>query len=237
MNIVIGTTSESKINALKKSLKELDINKYNIIPVKAKSNVRDNPINEETKVGAQNRNNFIKEYCETNNIDYDILISIEAGYTKENEDYYIDSFAYAVYKDQTYFGQSPRVRITKDIFNYAYEQNGVICYTDLIKVKVALDDGAIVGMETKSYLSSHRQRQITKPKITIEEAKAKLNPKLEILSEGMAIIPTDWQTELITYEFKGKVGENNFIVYINVENGKEEKVFMIIDTPGGMLAI
>ena len=121
--------------------------------------------------------------------------------------------------------------------NCAYEQNGVICYTDLIKVKVALDDGAIVGMETKSYLSSHRQRQITKPKITIEEAKAKLNPKLEILSEGMAIIPTDWQTELITYEFKGKVGENNFIVYINVENGKEEKVFMIIDTPGGMLAI
>ena len=122
MNIVIGTTSESKINALKKSLKELDIEDYNIIPVKAKSNVRDNPINEETKVGAQNRNNFIKEYCETNNIDYDILISIEAGYTKENEDYYIDSFAYAVYKDQTYFGQSPRVKITKDIFNYAYEQ-------------------------------------------------------------------------------------------------------------------
>ena len=53
----------------------------------------------------------------------------------------------------------------------------------------------------------------------------------------MAIIPTDWQTELTTYEFKGKVDEKNFIVYINVENGKEEKVFMIIDTPGGTLAI
>lgn len=121
--------------------------------------------------------------------------------------------------------------------NYAYEQNGVICYTDLVKVKVALDDGSIVGMETKSYLSSHRQRQIKEAKITIEEAKGKLNPKLEILSEGMAIIPTDWQTELTTYEFKGKVDDNNFIVYINVENGKEEKVFMIIDTPGGTLAI
>ena len=121
--------------------------------------------------------------------------------------------------------------------NYAYEQNGVICYTDLIKVKVALDDGAIIGLETKSYLSSHRQRQIAEPKITKEEAKKKINPKLEIISEGMAIIPTDWQTELTTYEFKGKVGENNFIVYINTQNGKEEKVFMIIDTPGGTLAI
>lgn len=121
--------------------------------------------------------------------------------------------------------------------NYAYEQDGVICYTDLVKVKVALDDGAIVGLETQSYLSSHRERKIAKPKVTKEQAKAKLNPKLEIVSEGMAIIPTDWKTELTTYEFKGKIDENNFIVYINVENGKEEKIFMIIDTPGGTLAI
>lgn len=121
--------------------------------------------------------------------------------------------------------------------NYAYEQDGVICYTDLVKVKVALDDGAIVGLETQSYLSSHRERKIAKPKITVEQAKSKLNKKLEILSEGLAIIPTEYQTELTTYEFKGRIGENNFIVYINTENGKEENIFMIIDTPGGTLAI
>jgi hypothetical protein len=78
---------------------------------------------------------------------------------------------------------------------------------------------------------------VSKATLLRKVAKKKLNPKLEILSEGMAIIPTDWQTELTTYEFKGKVDEKNFIVYINVENGKEEKVFMIIDTPGGTLAI
>lgn len=121
--------------------------------------------------------------------------------------------------------------------NYAYNQDGVICYTDLIKVKVALDDGTIVGLESKSYLSSHRERKISKAKITIEEAKKKLNPKLEILSESLAIIPTDWQTELTAYEFKGKIDDNYFLVYINIENGKEEKIFMIIDTPGGTLAI
>ena len=102
---------------------------------------------------------------------------------------------------------------------------------------MALDDGAIIGIETKSYLNSHRERKIAKPLITIEEAKSKINSKIEILSEGMAIIPTEYQTELTVYEFKGKAFENNFIVYINVENGKEEKVFMIIDTPGGTLAI
>ena len=123
MNIVIGTTSQSKINAIKKSLNELNIKDYNIIPVKAKSNVRDNPINEETRLGAQNRNKYIHNYCEENNINYDILISIEAGYTKEEENYYIDSYTCVIYKNQTYFGQSPRVQITKNIFNYAEQQH------------------------------------------------------------------------------------------------------------------
>ena len=116
MNIVIGTKSESKINALKMALERLNINDYNIISVKAESAVRDNPINEETKLGAQNRNNFIKEYCENNNIDYDVLISIEAGYTKEGENYYLDTFANAIYKGQKYWSRSPRLKITKKYF-------------------------------------------------------------------------------------------------------------------------
>lgn len=123
MNIVIGTKSESKINALKKSLERLNIKDYNIIAVKAKSNVRENPIDEEIKRGAENRNNFIKEYCENNNIDYDVLISIEAGYTKENENYYLETFANAICKGQKYWSQSPKLKITKNIFGYVYEQN------------------------------------------------------------------------------------------------------------------
>ena len=123
MNIVLGTTSQSKINALKQALNKLNISDYNIIPIKAESNVRDNPINEETKIGAQNRNEYICNYCESNNINYDILISIEAGYTKENENYYIDSYTCATYNNQIYFAQSPRIQITETIFNYVYEQN------------------------------------------------------------------------------------------------------------------
>ena len=68
-------------------------------------------------------NNFIKEYCENNNIDYDVLISIEAGYTKEGENYYLDTFSNAIYKGQKYWSRSPRLKITKNIFEYVYEQN------------------------------------------------------------------------------------------------------------------
>jgi germination protein YpeB len=121
--------------------------------------------------------------------------------------------------------------------NYAYTQNDVVCYPDLIKVKVALDDGEIVGMESRGYLNSHVIRDIPKPKISISEARAKINKELKINSEGLAIIPTEWKTEILTYEFKGIVDEREFLVYINAENGKEEKIYMIINSPNGKLAM
>jgi len=54
---------------------------------------------------------------------------------------------------------------------------------------------------------------------------------MQVLSSGLAIIPTDYKTELFTYEFKGKLNDKDFLVYINAETGKEENILMIIDTP------
>ena len=121
--------------------------------------------------------------------------------------------------------------------NYAYEQNGVVIYSDLIKVKVALDNGEILGIETTGYLNSHTTRDTSKVKISKEEAKKSLNKELNIASEGLAIIPTEWQTEILCYEFKGKVDDTDFIVYINAENGKEEDILIITNTPNGTLTI
>ncbi len=123
------------------------------------------------------------------------------------------------------------------IINYAYKQDDVIIYPDLIKVKVALDDGEIIGFESKGYLSSHRKREIPEPKISMEEARSKINPKAKILSSGLAIIPTEYKTEIFTYEFKGKLNNSDFLVYINAETGKEENILIIIDTPNGVLTM
>lgn len=134
---------------------------------------------------------------------------------------------------ETYFVKQGNV-VT---INYAYNDNGVIVYPDLIKVKVALDNGEILGIETTGYLNSHTEREFEIPKVSIEEARKKINSRVEILSENMAIIPTEWKTELTCYEFKGKIEDRECLVYINVETGKEENVLMILDTPGGTLTI
>ena len=121
--------------------------------------------------------------------------------------------------------------------NYAYVQDNVTVYSDLIKLKVALDNGEILGMETTGYLNSHTQRTFAIPKISQDEARNKINKSLEITSEGLAMIPTEYQTEILCWEFKGKVEDREFLVYINVENGREEDVLVILDTPNGTLTM
>ena len=111
-------------------------------------------------------------------------------------------------------------------------------YSDLIKVKIALDDGEILGMEATGYLNNHTERDLAETEISIDEAKETLNSNLEILSEGMAVIPLeDENIEVLCYEFKGKVEDKEFLVYINVQTGEEEEILVILETEGGTLTI
>ena len=121
--------------------------------------------------------------------------------------------------------------------NYAAVQEDVVIYPDLIKLKIALDNGEIMGIETSGYLNSHTTRDIATPKISKEAAKKTINPDLQIESEGLAIIPTEWNTEVLCWEFKGKVDDTEFLVYINAENGREQDILVIIDTPNGTLTM
>lgn len=121
--------------------------------------------------------------------------------------------------------------------NYAYKQGNVVIYPDLIKLKIALDNGEVVGFEAKSYIAAHTARTLPTPKITMQQARAKISPRVNVLSSGLAIIPTEFKTEIFTYEFKGKLNNRDFLVYINADTGREENILMIVNTPNGILTM
>jgi len=121
--------------------------------------------------------------------------------------------------------------------NFAYQQGNVTCYSDLVKVKVALDDGEILGFESQGYLMSHKQREFPQAKLSEEEAKMKINKHLSVESAGLAFIPKDSKKEVLCYEIKGKHNGKNFIVYINAENGREEQILMLIESEHGILTV
>lgn len=120
--------------------------------------------------------------------------------------------------------------------NYAYEENDILVYTDLIKVKVALDNGDILGIETTGYLNNHERRNIDKNNIiTVEEAQKLANENLKIENTRLAIIPTKFETEVFCWELKGTVENRDFLLYINAKTGKVEDILVIIQTENGTL--
>ena len=156
------------------------------------------------------------------------IISQEEADSKAKE--YLETKGFSNMRETYYLKQSGIVTI-----NYAYVQDDVIMYPDLIKVKVALDNGEVLGIETTGYLNSHTERDLAEPKVTVEEAKESLNKDLTIESEELTIIPTEWETEVMCWEFEGEVEGLDFIVYVNAETGKEEDILIITNTPNGTL--
>ena len=148
---------------------------------------------------------------------------------------FLDNNGFSNMKETYYLKENGIVTI-----NYAYSQISedgelVVMYPDLIKLKIALDDGKILGIETTGYLNSHFVREDLNTEISKEEARKFINPNLEILSENLAIIPTEWKTEVLCWEFKGKVDGTEFLVYINAKTGDEQDILMIVNTPNGTL--
>lgn len=123
------------------------------------------------------------------------------------------------------------------VINYAYYQDGVVVYPDLIKIKVALDNGDIVGYEAASFLTSHTKRTFDKPQISVEEAREKLSVRLDVQSSRLALIPLESRREVLCYEFKGTYQNDQFLIYINAETGRQERILKVITTEKGTLTI
>ena len=122
--------------------------------------------------------------------------------------------------------------------NFSYEENGVTCYPDLIKVSVARDTSKIVAFEARGYLMSHKERPLPAVKVSREQAQKIIDSSLKILSYSLAFIPSNGENEIFCHEFtcqdsKGK----HYIFYINCDTGNEENVFILLENENGTLAV
>ncbi len=110
------------------------------------------------------------------------------------------------------------------IFTFVSNVNGVRVYPDAVKMKVSLETGEIVGFSAKEYLMSHHLRDIPEPGISVEEATDKINDKVMIMEDYLAIINNDLGEEVLCYEFLGTIDNDTYQIFINANDGREEKV-------------
>ncbi|MBE7027450.1 MAG: germination protein YpeB [Ruminococcaceae bacterium] len=143
---------------------------------------------------------------------------IKAGYNDMTESYYEEANNIAT-------------------LNYAYEQDGVKIYSDLIKVKVALDNGEILGIEATGYLMNHKERELEGELIGEEEAKKRAGTHLSVTDIKLAVIPLESGTEVLCYELKGAFDDRNYLIYVNAKTGEDEKILLLLESDSGVLTV
>jgi inosine/xanthosine triphosphatase len=154
IKVILGSTNKSKKASIEKAFNDLGIFEYEIVSVPVDSKVSSKPIDEETLVGAQNRNAELLKYCKSNNIDFDMLISIEGGYEQVENYYFLVTYA-SVYYAKTgnqAIGKSQGLPITQKMFEWVKSGkslNKVI--ENIVHTEENKKENGISGYLTKGY--------------------------------------------------------------------------------------
>lgn len=119
--------------------------------------------------------------------------------------------------------------------NMCYEQDGIVNYPDMVKLKISLDTGEVIGYEGLNYAFNHVQRTYEKPTISEEEAVLNVSAILENVEVRLVTIPWNTVSEKLTYELVGDLDGEKYFVYVDAYTGDELNVLRMIDSNQGDL--
>lgn len=116
--------------------------------------------------------------------------------------------------------------------HFATEEDGVIIYSDLIKVKVCEERGIVSGMDASGYLLRHRQRTVGTAEISEEQAQSAINGNVQVKNVRLVLIPQKGE-DVLCYEFFGEMNGVEYYIYVDAANGEELEVKTVVGTAQG----
>ena len=120
--------------------------------------------------------------------------------------------------------------------NLAPIVNKVIYYSDLIKVKVDLSIGKVIGWEGTNYATNNKERIFTSS-ISLSQAENNLNDILKVVERNYTIVPDKYVGEVSAYEFICTWQNYTYYIYIDSNTGEEVNIQRVINTTNGELLI
>lgn len=121
------------------------------------------------------------------------------------------------------------------LINFAFLDGQTLCYTDLIKIGIAMDTGEVLQIETVGYLTNHTDRVFEAIQHTQDEAAAVLSEGLVYTTAQITLIPTDGGGEVRCYEFLCSTGDEEILVYINAKTLEYQRILITVKTEAGTL--
>ena len=117
--------------------------------------------------------------------------------------------------------------------NLAPVQSGVILYPDLIKVKIDLASGEMVGYSASSYYTNHTQRSLANATFERSNADAKIPSGYNVEMTRLCLAPIEYGSEVLCYEYKCLKDDATYYIYINATNGSTENILRVVKTADG----
>ena len=116
---------------------------------------------------------------------------------------------------------------------FCFEQNGVLMYPDMIRVKVCLERGIVTGMEANGFLRSHRERTVGQAQVAEETVRENAAARMDELEEvRLAVIPANGRERLV-YEVRGMYGGRQYFAYVDAETGETCEIRVVVPTDRG----
>ncbi len=119
--------------------------------------------------------------------------------------------------------------------NFVKKENGVIIYSDMVKIKVCQSRGVVSAFDATEYYLNHTSRKISKPSLSKAKAVEKMTTKLNVENVRLCLIPKQGSKEVLAYEIAGKFNGDVYYVYVDANTGKETEIFKVVETNQGTL--
>lgn len=122
-------------------------------------------------------------------------------------------------------------------FNITPTQNGIILYPDLVKIKINLTSGTVVGYDSTSYFTNHTDRTISPGDIKYSQVSGRIPSTFELIESRLALVPLDYNREVVCIEIEARENESIYYFYFNDTTGNLENVLKVIQTDDGNLLL
>ena len=127
--------------------------------------------------------------------------------------------------------ENPEIVWSEELNNQAYfnitpKENGIILYPDLVKVKVDLEYGNVIGYDAISYYTNHTDRNLG----SASDVTVSLPSGFTVITKRLVLAPLDYNREVLCYEYQCEKEGITYYFYFNAKTGEEENILKVVET-------
>jgi spore germination protein len=113
------------------------------------------------------------------------------------------------------------------VCEFAPVQNGAVCYPDMLKISIALDNGGVCAFDAKGYIQNHRDRTLPAGLISSARAARALPGSVTAEDRGLALMLSAGGKETYCYEYGCRDAKGNACtIFVNALTGLQQDIVL-----------